>query len=157
LDEIEKTHSLLAYQLAGLLKTVPDTIQSSVKPNVDSFFETAEGNIHAFIDQITGQLNGQDGAYPSGTNVAGVDNAGSTTRSAFPAGPRDGSRPAQSKSVQCTWGMRKVSQGQSQATVTPATASGGLAAGAGLSQDLRDFVSTFAARIKGDGDLSQQF
>src|SRR5262249_11323418 len=96
-------------------------------------------------------------AYPSGTNVSGVDNAGSTTRSAFTAGPRDGSRPAQSKSVQCTWGMHKVSQGQGQATGAPATASGGLAAGAGLSQDLRDFVSTFAARIKGDGDLSQQF
>jgi hypothetical protein len=153
-EEIKATHRLLRDELLNRINGVPgnptdypgyvNLIKNNVIPNVKQFFQQGE---HAITTALDGFANNIDPKQ----QVSGLDGAGSTPTTVFTVGPHDNnSAPPSSHSVACTWAMRKVQNGQQDATGTPPS---GATAAPSLPQALGDFINTFAQRLGDDGDL----
>jgi hypothetical protein len=153
LDEIVKTHTILRDELLKRINGDPanpagypgyvSLIKGTVIPHVDAFFEQGEDAIKTVLESFRKQLDPDQ-------KISNLHGADSTPATVFAVGPRDNSAPASSHSVQCTWAMHKMTNGQQQASVgTRAAAAGGPA----VPQALLDFLNAFAGRISGDGDL----
>ena len=140
--EIMATQKTLKSDILAQVAEIKTAITESVRPNVDGFFSTVEGDIVARFKLIRASINGDQ--------ISNLQGSGATAHTAFKVAPNSAgpnSRGA-SHAVQCSWGTQKAKSGLPNATGDASSGSSALFVSS---------VASFLNRVADNGDLSGAF
>jgi hypothetical protein len=140
--EIMQTHVAIRNEINARALQLVASIQSTVIPDLNTYFLNGECTIAGWIDSLKAKVQGK--------SPSDLQGAGATEHTVYTVGPKDKSKPGSSHAVQCGWATRKLKTHCKSATTQDVNATLG-----DLPQPIADFINTFVSRVSDDGDLNQ--
>ncbi|MBV9542884.1 MAG: hypothetical protein JOY61_00720, partial [Chloroflexi bacterium] len=149
------THNILKNELLNRINGVAGNsaypglatlVTNTVLPQVDKFFQQGEQAINSAFNDLANKL--------AGTPPTALKGAGATAHTAYSATPKSGGGSS-STVTQSTWGQNKFSAGAGAGGAQASLASPRRVLGA--DDPITGFITDFANRVSGNGDLSSQW
>ena len=149
------THNILKNELLNRINGVAGNsaypglaalVTNTVLPKVDTFFQQGEQAINTAFNDLANKL--------AGTPPTALKGAGATAHTAYSATPKNGGGSS-STVTQSTWGQNKFSAGAGAGGAQASLASSRRVLGA--DDPITGFLTDFANRVSGNGDLTSQW